>query len=192
SHRSKVPQLDRSPCRSGPGKWKSSTARGGPTEGTRRSEEAWIMVRKALVFAACAVIGLLLIGGPSGAAPYPPDPPSIGPSSSSIQNAGSTTVMGTGWQPGSTVALTIASTPQSLGSATVLGDGTFSQAVTIPCLDPGTHTISGSGTAASGAANTSSTTVTVTGTCNANGGTGGAGAAHPERSIASRTPMRVR
>jgi len=131
------------------------------------------MVRKALILAACAAIGLLFMGRPAGAAPYPPDAPSIGTSSSSIPNAGSTTVMGTGWQPGTTVALTIASTPQSLGGATVQGDGTFSQAVTIPCLDAGTHTISGSGTDASGAANTVSTTVTVTGTCNANGGNGG-------------------
>jgi LPXTG-motif cell wall-anchored protein len=135
------------------------------------------MFRKALVFAACAVIGLLLIGGPAGAAPYPPDAPSIGTSSSSIQNAGSTTVMGTGWQPGTTVALSIASTPQSLGNALVQSDGTFSQPVTIPCLDPGTHTISGSGTSASGAADTESTTVTVTGTCSANGG--GAGGTLP-------------
>jgi LPXTG-motif cell wall-anchored protein len=132
------------------------------------------MFRKALVLAACAVIGLLLMGRPAGAATYPPDAPSIGTSSSSIQNAGPTTVMGTGWQPGTTVALTIASTPQSLGSATVQSDGTFMQAVTIPCLDPGTHTISGSGTSVSGAADTESTTVTVTGTCTGNGnGNGG-------------------
>jgi LPXTG-motif cell wall-anchored protein len=129
------------------------------------------MFRKALIFAACAVIGLLFIGGPAGAATYPPDAPSIGTSSSSVQNAGSTTVMGNGWQAGTTVALTIASTPQSLGNATVQSDGTFSQAVTIPCLDPGTHTISGSGTSASGAADTESTTVTVTGTCGTSGGT---------------------
>jgi LPXTG-motif cell wall-anchored protein len=129
------------------------------------------MFRKALILAACAVIGLLLVGRPAGAATYPPDAPSIGTSSSSVQNGGSTTVMGSGWQPGTTVALTIASTPQSLGSASVQSDGTFSQDVTIPCLDAGTHTISGSGTGASGAANTVNTTVTVTGTCSPNGGT---------------------
>jgi LPXTG-motif cell wall-anchored protein len=131
------------------------------------------MFRKALIFAACAVTGLLLIAGPASAA-YPPDAPSIGTSSSSIQNGGSTTVMGTGWQAGTTVALTIASTPQSIGTASVRSDGTFSQSVSIPCLDAGTHTISGSGTGASGAANTASTTVAVTGTCGdpANGGTG--------------------
>jgi LPXTG-motif cell wall-anchored protein len=130
------------------------------------------MFRKALTLAACAVIGLLLVGGSAGAATYPPDAPSIGTSSSSVQNGGSTTVMGTGWQTGTTVALTIASTPQSLGSASVQSDGTFSQGVTIPCLDAGTHTISGSGTGASGAANTASTTVTVTGACGPNGGGG--------------------
>jgi LPXTG-motif cell wall-anchored protein len=131
------------------------------------------MLRKALSIAACAVIGLLVVGASAGAAPYPPDTPSIGTSSSSITNAGSTTVMGAGWQPGSTVALTIASTPQSIGSASVQSDGTFSQNVTIPCLDPGTHTISGSGTSSSGTANTASTSVTVVGTCGANGGTPG-------------------
>jgi LPXTG-motif cell wall-anchored protein len=128
------------------------------------------MFRKALMLAACAVTGLLLVGGSAGAATYPPDAPSIGTSSSSVQNAGSTTVMGAGWQPGTTVALSIASTPQSLGSASVQSDGTFTQDVTIPCLDPGTHTISGSGTDAAGAANTASTTVTVTGTCAPGGG----------------------
>jgi LPXTG-motif cell wall-anchored protein len=137
------------------------------------------MFRKALLLAACAATGLLLVAGSAHAAPtpYPPNGPSIGTSSSSVQNAGSTTVMGAGWQPGTTVALTIASTPQSIGSASVQSDGTFSQDVTIPCLDPGTHTISGSGTDASGAANTSSTSVSVVGTCggtgngNGNGGT---------------------
>jgi LPXTG-motif cell wall-anchored protein len=129
------------------------------------------MFRKTLMLAACAVTGLLLVAGSAGAAPYPPDAPSIGTSSSSVQNAGSTTVMGAGWQPGTTVALTIASTPQSVGTASVLSDGTFTQDVTIPCLDAGTHTISGSGTDASGAANTVSTTVTVTGTCDPGGGT---------------------
>jgi LPXTG-motif cell wall-anchored protein len=128
------------------------------------------MFRKALMLAACAVTGLLLVGGSAGAATYPPDAPSIGTSSSSVQNAGSTTVMGAGWQPGTTVALSIASTPQSLGSASVQSDGTFTQDVTIPCLDPGTHTISGSGTDAAGAANTASTTLTVTGTCTPGGG----------------------
>jgi len=130
------------------------------------------MFRKALIFAAFAVTGLLLTAAPARAA-YPPDAPAIGTSSSSIQNGGSTTVMGTGWQAGTTVALTIASTPQSIGTASVRSDGTFSQDVSIPCLDAGTHTISGSGTGASGAANTASTTVTVTGTCGdpAGGGT---------------------
>jgi LPXTG-motif cell wall-anchored protein len=131
------------------------------------------MFRKALILAACAVTGLLYLGGSARAATYPPDAPTIGTSSSSIQNAGSTTVMGAGWQAGTTVALTIASTPQSLGTASVQSDGTFAQDVTIPCLDAGTHTISASGTDASGAANTVSTTVTVTGTCGAGGGSGG-------------------
>jgi LPXTG-motif cell wall-anchored protein len=130
------------------------------------------MIRKALMLAACVVTGLLCLAGAAHAAPYPPNGPSIGTSSSSVQNAGTTTVMGAGWQPGTTVALTIASTPQSIGSATVQSDGTFSQDVTIPCLDPGTHTISGSGTDASGAANTSSTTVSVVGICGG-GSTGG-------------------
>jgi LPXTG-motif cell wall-anchored protein len=130
------------------------------------------MFRKALILAAFAVTGLLLTAGPAFAA-YPPNAPSIGTSSSSVQNAGSTTVMGTGWQAGTTVALTIASTPQSIGTASVRSDGTFSQDVTIPCLNDGTHTISGSGTDAAGAANTASTTITVTGTCGDPAGGGG-------------------
>jgi LPXTG-motif cell wall-anchored protein len=128
------------------------------------------MFRKTLIVAACALTGLLLTAGAASAA-YPPDAPSIGTASSSVPNGGSTTVTGAGWEPGVTVALTIASTPQTLGTASVGSDGTFSQGVTLPCLDSGTHTISASGTGSSGAAATASTTVTVTGTCNPNSGT---------------------
>jgi len=128
------------------------------------------MFRKVLVVAACAVTGLLVVAGPASAA-YPPDAPSIGTSSSSVANGGSTTVSGTGWEPGATISLTIASTPQSLGTASVQSDGTFSKDVTLPCVDSGTHTISASGTSSSGTANTASTTITVTGSCNPGSGT---------------------
>ena len=128
------------------------------------------MFRKVLVVAACAVTGLLVAAGPASAA-YPPDAPSIGTSSSSVTNGGSTTVSGSGWEPGATISLTIASTPQSLGSASVQSDGTFSKDVTLPCVDSGTHTISASGTGSSGTANTASTTITVTGSCNPGSGT---------------------
>jgi LPXTG-motif cell wall-anchored protein len=128
------------------------------------------MFHKLLVVVACAVTGLLLLGGPAWAA-YPPDAPSIGTTSSSVANGGSTTVSGSGWEPGAAISLTIASTPQSLGTASVQSDGTFSKAVTLPCVESGTHTISASGTGSSGTANTASTMITVTGSCNPGTGT---------------------
>jgi LPXTG-motif cell wall-anchored protein len=126
------------------------------------------MFRKLLIVAACAVMGLLLVGGPAFGAAYPPDVPSVATTSSTVPNGGSTTVTGAGWQPGATLALTIASTPQSLGTVMVQPDGTFSTGVTIPCLDPGTHTITASGTGSSGTAATASTMITVSGACDPN------------------------
>ena len=128
------------------------------------------MFRRTLRVAACAIVGLLLVAGPASAA-YPPDAPSIGTASSSVPNGGSTTVTGSGWEPGATVSLTIASTPQSLGTVSVASDGTFSKDVTLPCLDDGTHTVTASGTGSSGAASSASTTITVTGSCDPSGGT---------------------
>jgi LPXTG-motif cell wall-anchored protein len=129
------------------------------------------MFRKVFVVAACALTALLAVAGPAWAAAYPPDAPSIGTSSSSVANGGTTTVSGSGWEPGATISLSIASTPQSLGTAAVQSDGTFSKDVTLPCVDSGTHTISASGTSSAGTADTASTTITVTGSCNPGSGT---------------------
>jgi LPXTG-motif cell wall-anchored protein len=127
------------------------------------------MFRKTLIVAACAFAGALFMAGPAGAT-YPPDAPSVGTPASSVGNGASTTVSGSGWQAGSTVALTIASTPQSLGSATVQSDGTFSKDVTLPCVESGTHTITASGTGSDGTSQTATSTISVTGSCSSSGG----------------------
>ena len=124
------------------------------------------MFRKVLIAAAFAVTGLLLVGGPAAAQEaYPPDVPSVATPSSSVANGGSTTVAGAGWQPGTTVTLTVGGVQQTLGTAPVQSDGSFSADVTLPCLDSGSHTITVTGTGASGAAATASTMITVTGSC---------------------------
>jgi LPXTG-motif cell wall-anchored protein len=118
--------------------------------------------------AALTMLALVALASPAGAQ-YPPDAPSVGTPSSAIANGSTTTVSGSGWLAGSTVSLTIASTPQSLGTATVADDGTFSREVTIPCVEPGDHTITASGTAANGGARSTATTISVTGACDATG-----------------------
>jgi LPXTG-motif cell wall-anchored protein len=125
------------------------------------------MLRKMFAAAGLGITAALLAVSPAMAT-YPPSSPSVGTPSSNLTAGSSTTLSGDGWQPGSTVQLTIASTPQSLGSATVAGDGTFSATVSIPCVEAGTHTITASGTASDGSARSVSTTVTV-GACGASG-----------------------
>ena len=51
------------------------------------------------------------------------------------------TVTGAGFAPGSQAELTVASQPQSLGFFTANGSGTVTARVTIPALDPGSHTL---------------------------------------------------
>jgi LPXTG-motif cell wall-anchored protein len=127
-------------------------------------QEGIVMLRKVVTLAALLAAAVVVLVSPAWAA-YPPVAPTVGTTSSVVANGGHTTVVGTGWQAGAKVALSIASTPQSLGSVTVKRDGTFSKNVKLPCVDAGSHTISASGTAADGTANTANTTISVTGAC---------------------------
>jgi hypothetical protein len=71
-------------------------------------------------------------------------------STGDVAPGGSVTVTDGGWQPNSTVDLTLHSTPVALGTATTGDDGSFSKTVTIPADTPvGTHTIEITGTDAS-------------------------------------------
>jgi hypothetical protein len=64
---------------------------------------------------------------------------------------GQVTVKGTGFLPGSTVALVVYSTPVKLGEAVVLADGTFSATVTLPKdLTDGVHNLVATGVDANG------------------------------------------
>lgn len=126
------------------------------------------MLRKMFVAAGLVVTAVLLAVSPAMAT-YPPSSPSVGTPSSNLTGGSSETISGSGWQPGSTIELMIASTPQSLGTATVASDGTFSAAVSIPCLEAGTHTITASGKAADGSARSVTTSVTVS-ACGATSG----------------------
>jgi LPXTG-motif cell wall-anchored protein len=128
-----------------------------------------MLLRRTLTLVGLTMVGVLLVAGPAWAT-YPPDGPSVGTPSSDVANGGSTTVSGSGWEPGSTVSLTVQSTPQSLGTTTVADDGTFTKDVVLPCLDAGTHTITASGTASDGTAKSSTTTITVSGSCTDPGG----------------------
>ena len=68
------------------------------------------------------------------------------------------TVSGSEYAPASTVTVSIASTPLTLGTATVASDGTFSAAFTVPCtVESGAHTI----TATAGSGLSASTAVTL-------------------------------
>lgn len=90
---------------------------------------------------------------PTGKIPYPTAaPPADGPmtpaaGSSDKVVAGKTMVVsGSGYQPGSTVTVLIYSSPQVLTTVVADGSGNFTATVTVPAgLEPGQHTLVGSG-----------------------------------------------
>jgi len=72
-------------------------------------------------------------------------PPHV--SSTSVGPGGSIVLTDGGWQPDSTVDLSLHSTPVSLGTATTGDDGSFSKTITIPAnTTAGAHTIEITGT----------------------------------------------
>ena len=69
------------------------------------------------------------------------------------------TVSGSAFLPSTTLTVSIASTPTTLGSVTVSSDGTFSQSFDVPCsVDAGDHTVSA--TASSGQSASAAVTLT--------------------------------
>lgn len=97
--------------------------------------------------------------------PYPPSPPA-GSVSTTTTCAGCTvTTTWTGFEPGSTINLTLFSHGRHLGSTTVNAEGVAVAIVTIPDDTPaGRHRITGTGRAEDGRPATASITIWVTGT----------------------------
>lgn len=129
-------------------------------------------------FAATLAAGLILValGGGSAFAqtPYPiPTSGSTSVSQATVEPGEPFTVSGSGWQPGSTVTLTLFSDPVRLGTATVDGSGSFSTQVSVPnSVTAGSHTLQVSGTGADGQPRTTSTRIVVVGAASASRGTG--------------------
>lgn len=132
----------------------------------------------AVPWARIAVFACVLLAGPAcggpavaamaptgvvRAAAYPPSAPSIAASSSTACDGCQDTVTVVGFMPGSTVQFTLHSTGVSLGSAVVDGDGDATFTFRIPSgTAPGEHTITASGTSASGGSQTLRMTILVT------------------------------
>ncbi|MDR1999327.1 MAG: hypothetical protein LBQ06_05225 [Frankiaceae bacterium] len=103
-------------------------------------------MRKLLgpIVALAASALVLLAGVPAAsAADYPPPPPT--PIAITITGLGPTggtvTITLSGLQPGMLVIISVASTPQEIGSAVVDANGNLNTALTLPPLEAGTHTI---------------------------------------------------
>lgn len=161
-------------------------------------------MRKAMshhlrVAAACLVVGAILgaVALPAAGATtsttlqpcqtqnsgaYPPGSGQIGLQTSSEQAGQSNVVAGSGFaksgQTGAlgTVALQICSNPESLGTATLAGDGTFSQQVTIPAdITPGQHVVQAQGPNGQGGTLTLLTRLTITAPASTGSGSGAGG-----------------
>jgi LPXTG-motif cell wall-anchored protein len=97
------------------------------------------------------------------AAVYPPAPPSVTASASSVCAGCTVTVSWTGFKPGSTISITMHSERVYLGTATVDATGTASKILKMPHdIDRGVHTITGAGTTIDGNGMTLSIKITVT------------------------------
>jgi hypothetical protein len=104
----------------------------------------------------------VIVGNAASAQVYPPAGATFAIDPSLISCGGSVTATGSGWQAGATITLTLASDPQTVGTAVVASDGTFNSTFTPPStLDEGAHTVTASGTAANGLHTDLSTTLTV-------------------------------
>jgi hypothetical protein len=104
-----------------------------------------------------------VVPGPTAAASLPKADGTLTSNATNGRAAagGQVTISGTGFLPGSTVALVVYSTPVNLGEAVVLADGTFSATVTLPKnMVDGTHHLVATGVDANG--NTRNLVVEVT------------------------------
>lgn len=140
--------------------------------------------------AAVAAVGagtLAFLGTPAAAQTcYPPTPGCATTTTGAVLGAefqlADTSLVGcqtvtptiTGFRPGTTGIITIASVEQQIGSFTVSASGTATPSVALPAnVSPGAHTLFARGTLANGQAGSVSRNVTVTGECRNLGGGGG-------------------
>jgi hypothetical protein len=103
-------------------------------------------------------------GPPTGTVQAPDAVPTgaISAGSATATPGAQVTISGDGYQPGSTVVITVYSTPVNLGTATVQTNGTFTATVTLPAnLATGSHTLLASGIAPGGAVRYVSKALTV-------------------------------
>lgn len=112
-------------------------------------------MRKALVFIT-VVLAACSLAAAAGAADYPVNGGGLGVSqngspTTTVAPGSTVTLSGSGFAPGASIQITIASTPRLLATVTADGSGSFTATVTIPSgLEPGTHTLSATGASASG------------------------------------------
>jgi LPXTG-motif cell wall-anchored protein len=109
------------------------------------------MLKRILVLGA-AMVGLTAAPVLADETQYPPqDDLKIEVSTTALCPGDSVTVSGEGFEPGSSVAVTLASNGTNLGSADVQGDGAFSFDTTISeTQEPGDYTVQVAGTAPDG------------------------------------------
>lgn len=110
--------------------------------------------------AALAVAPLTLAPSANAAAPYV-TAPTLALSTTTPPCAGTLTVTGSGFVPGSTVTLTLHSTVTSLGSVVVNANGSFTKTVTLPAGVSGTHTIVAEGPPTATNSNRAEATITI-------------------------------
>lgn len=109
-----------------------------------------------------ALIALLLLTTQVVYAQYDPVGP-VSLSSSTPQAGGTIVVSGSGFDPDSTVRITIESTPTHLATVTVDPSGAFSASVAIPSDFSGSHTIKSTGIAPDGSVRVLASTIVVQG-----------------------------
>jgi LPXTG-motif cell wall-anchored protein len=121
------------------------------------------MLRRIAVIAAATAAALVVGAAPVGAQQYPPSNNFL-TIDDSTPTPGQGVTIGSGtYVPGSTVVISLATVPVTLGSPTAADNGEVSLQTTIPAdTELGTHTITASGTTEDGPI-TQSITITVVG-----------------------------
>jgi hypothetical protein len=113
----------------------------------------------------------MVAAGSAGAAPYVRQP-NLAINTQTPAIGATVTLTGTGYVAGTTVTLTLHSTPVTLGTVTPNASGNFTTAVALPAGVSGTHTIVGAGNATNDSA---SVTIDIGGSGTGGGSSGGGG-----------------
>ena len=130
-----------------------------------------------ITIAGFAVLGATVA---AGAADYPVTSGGLevsqgGSSTTAVSPGSSVTVAGSGFAPGASVQVTIASTPTLLATVNADAAGAMSAEVTIPSdIEAGTHTLSASGADPNGGTRVLSRTISVSGSTSGSDSSGAA------------------